>query len=47
MCLSEESTVGNGCMADYKFKSVVEQDQLGGLSGSGLIGLSPESAEGA
>ena len=32
-------------MADYLFKAVVYQEQLGGLAGSGLIGLAP-SAQG-
>ena len=43
MCLSKESTIGNGCMEDYLFKSIVHQEQLGGLAGAGLIGLAPSS----
>merc|ERR1711935_297828 len=43
VCLSENSTVGNGCMEDYLIKSVVYQEKLGGLAGAGLIGLSPSS----
>jgi len=43
ICLSEESTIGNGCMENYLFKSVVYQEGLGGLAGAGLIGLAPSS----
>jgi len=32
-------------MQDFKFKSVVEQKDLGGLAGAGLIGLSPNGGE--
>ena len=32
-------------MEDFKFKSVVNQKDLGGLAGAGLIGLSPHSEE--
>jgi len=41
--MSETSTVGNGCMENYLFKSVVYQEQLGGLAGAGLIGLAPSN----
>jgi hypothetical protein len=30
-------------MNDYHFKSIVYQEQLGGLAGAGLIGLAPSS----
>lgn len=43
VCLSEQSTIGNGCMENFLFKSVTYQEQLGGLAGAGLIGLSPSS----
>ena len=43
ICLLYSSTLGNGCMSDYLFKAVVYQEQLGGLAGSGLIGLAPNS----
>lgn len=43
VCLSEQSTIGNGCMENYLFKSVVYQEELGGLAGAGLIGLAPSS----
>lgn len=43
VCLTKHSKVGNGCMEDYLFKSVVYQEQLGGLAGAGLVGLSPSS----
>ena len=36
--------MGNGCMADYKFKSIVHQEDLDGLAGSGIVGLSPSAA---
>jgi len=45
VCLNKDSTDGNGCMQDFKFKSVVEQKDLGGLAGAGLIGLSPNGGE--
>jgi len=43
VCLNEDSVIGNGCMADYLFKTVVEQKDLSGLAGAGLIGLSPSN----
>lgn len=43
VCLNEQSTFGHGCMSDYLFKSVVYQEDLGGLASSGLIGLAPSS----
>lgn len=41
VCMSKESTKGNGCMEDYLFRSVVYQEELEGLAGAGLIGLAP------
>ena len=46
VCLSKESTNGNGCMQNFKFKSVVYQEDLSGLAGAGLVGLSPHAAGG-
>jgi hypothetical protein len=43
VCMSKESTVGHGCMENYKFKAVTYQEKLGGLAGAGLIGLAPSS----
>lgn len=43
VCLTKDSTIGHGCMADYLFKSVVHQDSLEGLAGAGLIGLAPST----
>jgi len=47
VCLSRSSVLGNGCMLDYKFKSIVSQKDLRGLAGAGIIGLSPSSKMGA
>lgn len=41
--MTKDSVVGNGCMKDYKFKSVIAQKDLGGLHGAGLVGLAPSS----
>ena len=41
VCLAKDSVIGNGCMEDYLFKTVVNQEALGGLWTSGLIGLAP------
>jgi hypothetical protein len=41
VCLNPENKIGDGCMTDYKFKTVVYQEQLGGLHTTGLIGLAP------
>jgi hypothetical protein len=46
VCLNHDSVIGNGCMEDYLFKLVVNQRDLEGLAGSGLIGLSPSSQNG-
>ena len=46
ICLSKESTDGNGCMKNFKFKSVVHQEDLSGLAGAGLVGLSPHARRG-
>lgn len=43
ICLSKTSSRGNGCMFDYLFKSVIYQRDLGGLAGSGLVGLAPSA----
>lgn len=42
ICLAKDSQLGNGCMANYLFKNVVNQEDLGGLFTSGLIGLAPD-----
>ena len=47
VCLSLNGTYGNGCMLNYKFKSVVAQRDLTGLAGAGIIGLSPSAKMGA
>tara|TARA_B110000285_G_scaffold218030_1_gene267044 strand:+ start:43 stop:216 length:174 start_codon:yes stop_codon:yes gene_type:complete len=47
VCLNEDSTIGHGCMSDFKFRSVVYQEKLEGLAGAGLIGLSPSGTAGA
>ena len=48
ICLNPDSSIGNGCMEDFKFKSIVYQQDLEGLAGAGLIGLSPQTeGEGA
>ena len=41
VCLNKESVIGNGCMADYLFKTVIKQKDLAGLGSSGIIGLAP------
>ena len=41
VCLTPNSTIGNGCMENYKFRDVVYQEYLDGLAGSGLVGLAP------
>jgi len=43
VCLNKNSVIGNGCMSDYLFKTVINQRDLDGLAGAGLIGLSPNS----
>ena len=43
VCLNPESTLGNGCMNNYKFKVVTKQEDLSGLGSSGIIGLSPSN----
>lgn len=43
ICLNKDSELGHGCMSDYLFKSVVYQESLNGLGGSGIVGLSPSS----
>ena len=47
VCLNEDSTIGHGCMSDFKFRSVVYQEKLEGLAGAGLIVLSPSGTAGA
>jgi len=48
ICLNKDSANGNGCMQNFKFKSVLYQEDLSGLAGAGLIGLSPHAShEGA
>jgi hypothetical protein len=47
VCLNQNSEIGNGCMEDYLFKSVVKQNALGGLAGAGLIGLAPYPMSGS
>jgi len=41
VCLNKDSTVGNGCMENYHFKSVVYQEDLGGMATAGIVGLAP------
>jgi cathepsin D len=41
VCLNPNSSVGFGCMEDYKFKSIKRQEDLSGLAGSGIVGLAP------
>lgn len=43
LCLTQNSTVGNGCMENYHFKSIVYQEDLDGLATAGIIGLAPSS----
>ena len=43
LCLTRNSTIGNGCMEDYHFKSIVYQEDLDGLATAGIIGLAPSS----
>lgn len=43
VCITPHGRIGNGCMADYLFKSVVGQRDLEGLAGAGIIGLAPSS----
>ena len=46
ICLTKTSTEGNGCMSNFLMKTIVGQQDLGGLHGAGLIGLAP-STQGA
>lgn len=41
ICLTPESTFGNGCMGNFHFRLVHHQEDLQGLAGAGLIGLAP------
>ena len=41
VCLTPTSTVGNGCMQNFRFRDVIYQEALGGLAGAGLVGLAP------
>ena len=43
ICLNKDSTFGNGCMANYHFKSVVYQHDLEGMATAGIVGLAPEA----
>ena len=43
ICRNEDSVPGNGCMDNYIFKSVTHQEKMSGQTGSGLIGLAPNS----
>lgn len=43
VCITADGVLGNGCMPDYLFKSVVGQRELEGLAGAGIIGLSPSN----
>jgi hypothetical protein len=45
--MSPKSTLGNGCMSNYKFKTVYNQKDLSGLGSSGIVGLSPTATDGA
>jgi len=43
VCVQPQGRIGDGCMADYHFKAVTRQEDLEGLAGAGIIGLSPSS----
>lgn len=45
ICLTKNSTVGDGCMENYHFKSVVYQEDLGGMATAGIIGLAPGAVD--
>ena len=47
ICLNPESVVGNGCMEDYLFKTVIKEKDLEGIQASGLIGLAPNGGDGS
>lgn len=43
VCIDPKGSIGRGCMEDYLFKAVVGQNDLEGLAGAGIIGLSPSA----
>lgn len=43
VCIKPDGDIGDGCMPDYLFKTVVGQKDLHGLAGAGIIGLSPSA----
>jgi len=48
VCLKEDGDMGmagDGCMPDFRFKTVVGQRELNGLAGAGIIGLSPTAQD--
>jgi hypothetical protein len=47
ICLNPDSVVGNGCMEDFLFKTVVKEKDLEGIAASGLIGLAPNGGDGS
>ena len=45
VCLMKDSELGDGCMKDYLFKTIVQQRDLKGLATAGIIGLSPSGQD--